>query len=468
MKFQRREFLKKSGLLTVAGFLPHKLPAWQEMQNFIDVPAEGSFLIRNGEIISMDEETGDLAKGSILVRGGEIIEIAETIEAPEGVVEIDATGAVIMPGLVDCHWHLWTSLMRSMSGTKKEEGYFPMTERYSRYFTPEDMEIATTYAAAEAISSGITTLTDYNHNARNPNFVLAGCKALAQSGLRARVEYNGYRDKPSGERTDFDGIKNVLSELKQQNWNLLSLGLGSRGAGYEHLEKDWEQARELGLGIAIHASSNKDQIGQIGKLQDRGLLGNDVNIIHGNAIQPNEIEAVAKAGASITMTPFSEMRIGYGLPVPNKLLDAGINISIGVDSTALSGNADLFAVMKLLQNLSNAKAEDEFHIHPEQLLKMATINGAKTLGIDHLTGSLAPGKRADLIILKKNYLNFSSGTRTKNLLVEATQPQNVDLVMVDGKILKQNGRLTTIDSKDTIERAEAAFKRLNIKVNSGS
>lgn len=466
MKFPRREFLKKTGLVTAAGFIPHYLPAWQEMKEMEGINAEGSYLIRNGEIISMDEQTGDLAKGSILVVDGKITEIAETLAAPEGVEIVDATGAVIMPGLIDCHWHLWTSLMRSMSGTKEDEGYFPMTRRYSRYFTPADMETATMYAAAEAISSGITTLTDYNHNARSPEFVLAGCKALAHSGIRARVEYNGYRNKPSEEPTDFEGIKKVLSEIQQrESWNLLSLGLGSRGAGYEHLEKDWEQARELGLRIAIHASSNKEQIGQIRKLQERGLLGSDVNIIHGNAIQPDEIDAVAKAGASITMTPFTEMRIGYGLPVPNKLRDAGINTSIGVDSTALSGNADLFAVMKLLQNLSNAKAEDEFHIQPQDLLKMATINGARTLGIDHFTGSLAPGKRADLIMLKKNDLNFSSGTRTKNLLVEATQPQNVDMVMVDGKILKQNGRLTTIDSEDIILKAEAAFRRLYKEVN---
>lgn len=461
----RREFLKQTALFTAAGIFSTTALASNSIHGNNPYREKNSFLIKNAEIISMDDSIGELKKGSILVQNGGIKDVAKEIEVPNGIEEINVEGAVVMPGLIDCHWHLWTSLLRSMAGSIKEEGYFPITERFSKHFTVEDMEIATRYAVAEAIYSGITTITDYNHNARNPEFVLAGCRAIAETGVRAHVEYNGYRNKPSNERTDFDGIQEVLKELEQQGkYRLLSLGLGSRGAGYEHLENDWAKARKLGMRIAIHASSNEAQKGQIWQLQERGLLGNDVNIIHGNAITDREIEAVANAQSSITLTPYSEMRIGYGLPVPNKLLDAGINMSIGVDSTTLTGNADLFAVMKLLQNLSNAMAEDEFHIQPKQLLKMATINGARTLGLESVTGSLSPGKRADLIVLKRNDLNFSSGASTRNLVVEATQPQNVDLVMVDGRILKRKGKLTTVNSEETIRVAEAAFSRLQKEV----
>lgn len=409
----------------------------------------------------MDTTIGDLPKASILVEKGKISRIDENFEIPEGIEVINGTDAIVLPGLIDCHWHLWTSLLRSMSGDTKEDGYFPLTERYSKYYTPEDMGIAARYAAAEALFSGITTLTDYNHNARTPEFVLAGCEALAETGIRARIEYNGYRDKPAGEPTDFTGIEVVLQELKNnRNYELLSLGLGSRGAGYDNLKSDWEKARLLGMRISIHASSNKDQVGQIGLLHEKGLLGKDVNIIHGNAITSGEIVMVAKAGTSITMTPYTEMRIGYGLPRPNELLAAGINTSLGVDSTALSGNADLFSVMKLIQNIGNAKAESEFHISPHQVLKMATINAAKTLGIEDITGSLTPGKQADIIMLKKEDINFSSGNRSKHLVVEATNPGNVDFVAVNGKILKQDGVMTHLKLDSIIDEAGSIFQKL--------
>lgn len=464
MELHRRDFLKKSGLVALSGFIPTGFSAIGKSQRSM-LPINTSFLIRDAEILSMDNSIGDLPKGSILIEQGKISRISETIEVPEGIEVIEGSNAIVMPGLIDCHWHLWTSLLRSMAGDTKEYGYFPVTERYSKYYTPADMKIAARYAAAEALYSGITTLTDYNHNARTPEFVLAGCEALAETGIRARVEYNGYRDKPAGEPTDFNGIETVLQELQENDkYKLLSLGLGSRGAGYENLKSDWEKARALGMKISIHASSNKDQIGQIGLLQEKGLLGKDVNIIHGNAITRGEIEMVAKAGTSITMTPYTEMRIGYGLPRPNELLAAGINTSLGVDSTALSGNADLFSVMKLIQNLANAKAESEFYISPHQVLEMATIKAAKTLGIENITGSLSPGKQADIIMVRKNNINFSSGNRPKHLIVEATSLDNVDFVAVNGKILKQDGVLTNVDINSIITHAEASFQRLTRQV----
>jgi 5-methylthioadenosine/S-adenosylhomocysteine deaminase len=390
MKFPRRDFLKKSGMLAAAGFFPGTLSSFSSPDHPETFEQNRSFVINNTYIISMDPEIGEV-KGKILVENGEIKALGENISVPSGITEIDGTNAIVMPGLIDCHWHMWTTLLRSMSGETEDTGYFPMTARYSEHFTPGDMAIATRYAAAEAIYSGITTVTDYNHNARGVAYVMAGCDALAQTGLRARVEYSGYRNRPAEMPTDFDGIKEVLQEINNnEKYRLLQLGLGSRGAGYENLDSDWEKARKLGMGISIHASSNKDQVGQIMQLEKRGLLGSDINIIHGNAITREELEAVANAGASVTMTPYSEMRIGYGLPPQNKLIEAGINTSLGIDTTALSGNADMFSVMKVIQNLANAVAEDEFYLSSHKVLEMATINGARTLGIDHFTGSLSP------------------------------------------------------------------------------
>ena len=468
MDLKRRNFIKKSGLFTAAGLLPGSFSALAEaLDTSSEAQTNDAFVIKEATIITVDDALGNFENASIYIKDGKIAEIGQNISVPSGTEIINGKNRIVMPGLIDCHWHLWTSLLRSMAGDTEEKGYFPMTTRYSRLYSENDMKIATQYAVAEALHSGITTVCDYNHNARNPGMVLADCDALAESGIRAQVLYGNYRDQKPSEPTHFTGIRQVLDKLREdEKYRLLSLGFGSRGVGYEHLKSDWQKARELGLRISIHASSNEDQKGQIQKLENMGLLNSDVNIIHGNAITPQEIEAVKESGASITMTPFSEMRIGYGLPKVNELHEAKINTSLGVDTTGLSGNADMFAIIKLILNLSNGLAKSEFYLHPKEVLKMATINGARTLGIADITGSLTPGKRADLIMLNRNDLNFSSGTRPEHLIVEAAQPGNVDLVAIDGKILKRNGQLTGMNASLVVKDAEAAFERMYRKINS--
>ena len=462
----RRKFLKQTSLYAAAGFLPLEFSLFGSLIGTNNPDPERSFLITNTFLISMDTEVGDLDNVSVLVLNGEISQIGKNISIPPGIPVIDGAGAIVMPGLIDCHWHLWTSLLRSMAGYKEGQGYFSMTASYSKYYTAKDMELAARYAAAEAINSGITCLSDFNHNARQTDYVMASCNALADAGLRAQVLYGDYRDQPSTEPTHFDGITEVLQEIRtNEKYKLLDLGLGSRGAGYEQLASDWEKARALDMKIAIHASSTEAQKGQIQQLYNKGLLGNDVNIIHGNAATPSEIKYMKETGTHLTMTPFSEMRIGYGLPPVNSFHTTGLNLALGVDTTPLSGNADLFSAMKMILNLSNAEAKDEFFMKPSEVIEMATINGARTLGVDHVTGSLRPGKRADLIMLKMDDLNFSTGDQHDSLIVEAAQPTNVDFVAVDGRILKKDGKLTGFDTEVLVEEAEATFRRLKREVD---
>lgn len=466
MNLLRRDFLKKTGLLTVAGLMS---PGFIQLQNINSEtlnhsPEEQNFLIRNVQVLSMDEEIGDPERSSVLVENGLIKEISPQINAPEGITVIDGTDGILLPGLIDNHWHLWTSLLRSMSGRREGEGYFPMTERYSKLYSPEDMYLAAKYAAAEAINAGITTLNDFNHNARSPEHVMASFNALAEMGMRGHVAYGVYRDMPSDTPTDWEGIGQVNKHVSEnEKYRNISLGLGARSVTSQFLEEDWNKAREMDLLISIHASSNPQQKGQIADLYKKGLLGKDVNIIHGNSITPEEIEMVKESGASITMTPFSEMRIGFGLPKVNELMRVGVNLAIGVDTTSLSGNIDHFATMKVLLNLGNALALNEFHINPRDILKMATIDASRLLGIEDRTGSVTPGKAADLIMLKKDDLNFSASTQPYHLIVEAAQPENVEFVSVGGKILKRNGELMGFDHKELVSKAKATLRRMEEK-----
>lgn len=464
MIFRRREFLKTTGLATAAGLIPGAFfDVFHPDENTTDTQTK-SFVIKDAYILSMDENIGDISKGSIVVEHGEITEVGQEVAFPEGMEIIDGEDQIVMPGLIDSHWHLWTSLLKSMAGNSSENGYFPLTTRYSRLYTPAEMELATRYAAAEAISAGITTVADYNHNAQTPDYVLAGCKALADYGMRAQVLYGTYRDMGESDPTPFEGIEQVLNELKQdKKYDLLSLGLGSRGPDYPQLRRDWERARDLGMRISIHAAQTPDKQGQIQKLADLGLLGSDVNIIHANYISPGEIREMAAADCTVTMTPYTEMRIGFGAPKVNQLYEGGVNLALGVDSTALTGSASLFENMKLIQNISNAEARDEFFMPPYEVLKMATINGARALGIDKITGSISPGKRADLIMLSRNDLNLSVGKQVRHLVVEAARPHNVSFVVIDGKIVKRSGRPVHFDLQDLIRESREALNRMSLK-----
>jgi 5-methylthioadenosine/S-adenosylhomocysteine deaminase len=150
----------------------------------------------------------------------------------------------------------------------------------------------------------------------------------------------------------------------------------------------------------------------------------------------------------VSVSPFTELLIGYGQPVTGELLAAGLPVGLSVDTTMLSGNADLFAVMKVTQACANGQARHEFALTARDVLRLATIDGARTLGLDVVTGSLTAGKQADVIVVSADSPSLGVLTDPARLLVTAATPRDVDLVVADGRILKRDGKLTTADVAD--------------------
>src|ERR1017187_3075379 len=162
--------------------------------------------------------------------------------------------------------------------------------------------------------------------------------------------------------------------------------------------------------------------GQIAALAQAGLLGPDLQVVHANCATPAEIAQLAEAGATVSVSPFSEILIGYGLPRTAEFLAAGIPTGLSVDTTVLSGNADMFAIMKVTQGIANARAQDEFALTARRVLELATIEGARSLGMAAEIGSLTPGKRADLILVETGSPNLGVFTDPAHMLVTAAQP----------------------------------------------
>jgi 5-methylthioadenosine/S-adenosylhomocysteine deaminase len=433
-------------------------------------------VIRSGHVVTMDPELGDIPDGDVLVAGGRIAAVGTGLDAP-GTREIDARGMIVAPGLVDTHWHMWNTLLRSMSGGMPGEdgpaGYFPVTARLGRAFTDGDLYQGTLLACAEAINSGITTVHDWCHNVRGPAHAEAGLRALAESGLRARFSYGYAAGQPNDQAMDTGGLRALHRDW--DSWSgpsapgragRLTLGMAWRGTGGsnpamrvapEIYRREIAAGRELGLPITVHASGPPSAAGQIAALASAGLLGPDLQVVHANCATPAEIGQLAAAGCAVSLSPFSELLIGYGLPQTAGLLAAGIRVGLSVDTTALTGNADMFAIMKLTQGLINGTAQQEFACTARQALALGTIGGARSLGLDAVTGSLTPGKRADLILVATGHPNLGVLTDPAGLLVAAAQPGNVDTVLADGQLLKRGGALVTLDAERVSAQAREAL-----------
>jgi 5-methylthioadenosine/S-adenosylhomocysteine deaminase len=450
-------------------------------------------VIRGGHVLTMDS-AGDLPGGDVHIRDGVIAAVGGNLDVP-GAEVIDAAGKIVAPGFVDTHWHMWNTLLRGLSdgcpdtaapyrsgsaspggrppGTPRQ-GYFKTCVALGRHFRPADTYEGTRLACAEAIDAGITTVHDWAHNIRGLDWAQAGLRALAESGLRARFSY-GYE---TGHRNDrlmaLDDLADVAARWQAYSaGGRIHLGMAWRGNGGSNpamrvapklYREEIEAARGLGLPVTVHACGPRAAAGQISAYAADGLLGADLQMVHLNNASPDEIALAVEHGTPVSVSPFTELQIGYGQPVTARLLAAGLDTGLSVDTTMLSGNADMFAIMKVTQACANALAYDEFALGARDVLRLATIEGARTLGLDGVTGSLTPGKRADVIIVSVDAPNIGVLTDPARLLVTAAHPGNVETVIADGRPLKRDGVLTGYDLAELTRSARDALSGVLARV----
>ena len=429
------------------------------------LPSRGEYLIRNAFVMTLDAALGDLANASIHVRDGDIIAVGTDLSAPMAQV-IEGRDMIVLPGLIETHWHVWTTMLRSLSGDRAEHGYFPMSRGIGAHYDAEDMYVSGRLALAEAIFGGITFVHDWCHNVRSPEYARSAIRALDESGIRARFSYGTPTGQANDVMIDVEDLAALAGTWAQRSdGGRLDLGLAWRGPGSDASRRDYERARELGLPISVHVNVSRASAGGIAAIADAGLLGPHVQLIHAIWSTPAEIAAVARSGASLSLSPFTELRIGFGFPMTSEYLESGVPIGLSVDTPALSGNADMFAIMKAIQNVENARALDEVKLPARRVLELATIEGARSIGIADRVGSLTPGKRADLIMIDTRDPNLGVFTDAAHLLVEAAQPHNVDTVIVDGRILKRNKRLTHLDTDTIIDAARSALTAVRARAD---
>ncbi|WP_238192432.1 amidohydrolase family protein [Methylobacterium frigidaeris] len=430
-------------------------------------------LVRGGYVMTMDPGRGDLAGTDVLVRDGRIAEISAGLAAPAGAEVVEAAGMVVLPGFVDAHTHGSISQMRGLYGNTAEAAFFPTTNRLSAHYAPEDTYTGMLLSGVESAASGITTSADFFDLVRNRDHAEAGLNALRDAPIRARLLY-GMRSKTAADMIDLDHV-----EEWQRGWTghaadgRLSLGLAWRlpqalddAAAWAIKMREWEAARRLRLPLQVHVSGTVPGRAEamFDALIARRLLHPDLQVIHATDARPNQLAALEEAGAGLVMTPLSEHRVGYGLTRLDRF--AGVSrLGFGIDGSGLAGFTDMFALMRLAALTMAGATRDEKAVRPRQLLELATIGGARALGLDAELGSLVPGRWADLQVVRLDALNLAGfdGGDPCSLLVYSARPEDVALVMVGGRVVKRDGHLVGVDMTALLDRARRSIRSVRAR-----
>lgn len=428
------------------------------------LPQRGSYMVRNAHVVTMDPKLGDLPVGDIYIRNGRIVSVGTHLAPVAGATQIDARRMIALPGLIDTHWHMWNTLARNLAGEDPKHGYFPMQIAFGDVMTPADSAQGVRLSLAEAISSGITTVHNWSHNLLSPAHADAEFMVQQEMGVRGRFSYGFSRNTPPGAALPLDDV----ARFKRQ-WftypgdHLMTMGLATRGTQVGPLDvaiKEWAFARNLGLPITTHSGIFPHKSGDVKALGDAGLLGKDVQLIHATNSSQEEFDMVGATGTHISISPYTEMRTGFGFARVGDMLKLGVPVSLSIDTCALCGNADMFGIMRGVQNVENGRVQSEFALSPRKALEMATVDAALDLGMDHLVGSLTPGKRADVILVKTNVLHSAPLNDVTRTIVQSTQASDVDTVFIDGRLLKRGGALTTIDTERVIRESAVSVARI--------
>ncbi|MFC1437347.1 amidohydrolase family protein [Streptacidiphilus sp. N1-10] len=395
-------------------------------------------LLTGGTVVSMDPAVGDLGRGDVLIEDGVIAEVAGRIDAPDAEV-IDATDRIVMPGFVDNHRHTWQTQFRGAGA----DWTFPqwavaMHGTVKPQYRPEDVYLGTLLGRLEALHSGVTTMLDWFHCALSPEHADAAVAALRDTAGRSIFCYGagwGGTDPVDAE------IRRVRAAVPGDGPVTLALGLrGHEDTGMQTLARELALAAELGLRTSVHTGSD-GTARPIADLHRHGLLRDTTTFVHGNGIGDDELRMLADAGCSVSVSPDVELKMGFGWPLTGRMLAAGLRPTLSVDDTPSAGG-DMFSTMRTAYAVQRGL---DGTLRSRDLLSFTTLDAAASCGLAARTGSITPGKDADLILLRTDDLTVFPVTDPAGTIVSAGHPGLVDTVLVAGRVVKRDGVLVDVD-----------------------
>jgi cytosine/adenosine deaminase-related metal-dependent hydrolase len=417
-------------------------------------------LVKGGYVITVDPGLGDIPGGDVLIEGDTIADVGTDLSADAEV--IDATGNIVIPGFVDSHRHTWETAIRNCAPNATLDDYFvEVLDSFAPLYRPEDVYASNLAGALECINAGITTLLDWSHINNTPDHPDAAVRGLQESGIRAVYAYGSANTSLAGYWFNSsivipsDDVGRVRTTYFNSDEGLMTMALATRGPGFcqeDVVREEWGMARELGLPITIHIAMGKlaGKWSMLKQLDDLGLLGADTTYIHSCYLTDEEWELVAKSRGTISIAPQVEMQMGHGWPPVMKARSYGLRPSLSIDVvTTVPG--DMFTEMRCAfaaerwrSNDSVWKSEDPLPdeaLTARDVLTMATLDGAHVVGLESRTGSLTPGKQADVVMIDGHAPAVAPVIDPVGAVVLSADTSNVDTVIVGGTIRKRDGKL---------------------------
>ncbi|MCL8012124.1 amidohydrolase family protein [Streptomyces sp. AS02] len=417
-------------------------------------------LLRAGHVLSMDPDIGELPQGDVLIEDGRITAVEREISADAEV--LDMTGRIVIPGFVDTHRHTWEASIRNVAPDATLDDYFvDILDTFAPLYTPEDVYAANLAGSLECLNAGITTLVDWSHINNTPEHPDAAIQGLTESGIRAQYAYGSANTSladywfESKIAIPGDDVRRIRSSYFSSADGLLTMALATRGPGFclnDVVTAEWGLARELDIPITVHVAMGRlaGRFGMVKQLHDLGLLGADTTYIHCCYFSDEEWQMVADSGGTVSIAPQVEVQMGHGWPPVMKAIEFGLRPSLSIDVvTTVPG--DMFTQIRAAFGAERARVNadcwkanlpvPDTMLTARQMLEIATRNGAHVAGLEDRTGSLTPGKRADVVAIDATALNVAPVHDAAAAVTLSADVSNVDTVIVDGVIHKRDGRL---------------------------
>ena len=417
-------------------------------------------LITNARV--MQNAESEIVKSDIIITDNIVTFIGKNAEKLEQFDKIiDAKNNLIMPGFINCHAHSAMTILKGVGeGKNLEEWLFDNVIKVEENLSEEDVYWATKLSVLEYLKNGITTVNDmyYYHT-------MQSAKAFYESGFRAVINID---EKEISKNEEYFKECEKYKNLIVPAFSCHSV----YNAGEKRFSEKISLAKKFGAVISTHMSETLTEVGNCDKefnqtptqlLESYGFFDNKSLVYHAVHLDKKDIEILNNYNVSVCSCPASNLKLGSGIAPINSLINKGINVCLGTDGSSSNNKLDMFREMYLLSCLQKEQMRDSSVLSPEITLKIATTNGAKSLGLNKI-GELKVGNFADLIMVNLNSVNNSTSVNIKSNLVYASGCEDVLLTMINGKVLYENGNYYIDKSvQDIIKNCNKSIKKLGVK-----
>jgi 5-methylthioadenosine/S-adenosylhomocysteine deaminase len=415
-------------------------------------------VLRGGTVLAMDAGKRVLEDADVLVEGDRISAVGPSLDVPEGTLEIDASHGIVMPGMVDTHRHMWQTAMRAYGADWTLTQYFVWNYlNYGKLFRPEDIYAGNLLSGIESLYSGVTTTVDWSHNLQTVEHADAAVDALEEVPGRFVLAYGNIQAGP-WEWSTTPEFRDFVSRRISPGNDMLGFSMAFDVTGDPEFPERaaFEVARDLGAPVTTHAGvwgATSDTGIQL--MHDNGFAREDTVYVHAATLNEDSYQRIAATGGTVSVSTESEQTCGQGYPPTWQLRSFDIPVALSMD-TSVWWSADLFSAMRSTIGADRSREHLEAHakgdtvtnchLRAEQVVEWATIGGARALGLGDVTGSIEPGKKADLVLIK----NDASPAMFPILnpyghVVFQAQRGDVHTVVVNGRVVKYEHRLVDAD-----------------------